>query len=72
MGFTKANTAKLSEVDFLSELSPVCKSIVLGRTYQSKYSKQPIKDRIKESKVTIHLTKGVVAAEPWLVFMASC
>jgi uncharacterized membrane protein YukC len=56
----------------LSDLSPVCKSIVLGRVYQSKYTEQPIKDKIKNSKVEITSFKGILAPEPWLIFMAKC
>lgn len=56
----------------LSQLSPVCKSIVLGRVYKSKYSDQPTKDKIKNSGLKIDNTAGNLTPEPYLVFMAKC
>ena len=46
--FSEANP-KVNEIDMLSDLSPVCKSIVLGRVYKSKYSDVPTKTKIKNS-----------------------
>jgi hypothetical protein len=65
-------TPKLDEVDMLSELSPICKSIVLGRVYKSKYSDDPTKTKIKNSEVKISDYMDSLQPEPWLIFMARC
>jgi hypothetical protein len=69
---TPKSGGDVDEIDMLSDLSPVCKRIILGRVYESKYTSKPIKDKIKSSSVKIQKTTGVVAPEPWLIFMAKC